>query len=88
MDYHYKNTYWGDFISGEAQLECEDISDKEMLLDVCKQFGINFAYIDANEENPFWYIKDNDLITTIYYLDDYNICSAWTVKEYMQEKAV
>lgn len=78
---------WYNFISGEAQLTCETIEDAELLLKICKENEINCAYIEPEDfkSEPYWYIRDGWFLEiTRYYCDNEQICSAWTVQEFIK----
>jgi len=77
---------WDIFINGEAELECETINDAELLLSVCKENNINVDYIDPDDfsEEPYWYIKGGDLMITRYCCENDDICSCWTVREFVE----
>lgn len=78
---------WNNFILGEAQLICETIEDAERLLKVCKENEIDCAYIKPEyfKDEPYWYVKDGwRLEATGCYCDDEQICSSWTVQEFIE----
>ena len=77
---------WTSFIVGESELECESIEDAKLLMDICIRSDIDCEYVACEDwkEEPYWYIKNNELITTKYSLDEENICDGWTVKDYVE----
>lgn len=80
------NVDWTSFIIGESELECESIEDAKLLMDICIRSDIDCEYVACEDwkEEPYWYIKNNELITTRYSLDEENICNCWTVKDYIE----
>lgn len=80
------NVDWTSFIDGESELECESIEDAKLLMDVCIRSDTDCKYVACEDwkEEPYWYIKNNELVTTRYSLDEENICDCWTVKDYME----
>ena len=79
-------TDWTYFILGEAELRCEDQEDAELLLQVCKKYNISCNGIDPEwfEYEPYWYVKNRCLITDKIDFDDDDICSLWSVKDYIK----
>ena len=78
---------WNNFICGEAQLECETLEEAELLLKVCKENDIDCDHIKPEyfKDEPYWYVRDGwTLEITRYYCDDDQICSAWTVQEFIE----
>ena len=85
IDNKNKMINWNTFILGESELKCESLEDAQLLLDVCKENKIDYSYLNAEDykEEPYWYVKCNDLYITRYSCDNENICDCWTVKEYV-----
>lgn len=79
---------WNNFIRGEAELECKNLEDAELLLSVCKENGISCNHINPKDYKyePYWYVNHwKDLVTTMYSCDNEDICSCWTVKDFINE---
>jgi len=81
---------WFPFISGEAELKCTSTGDAELLLKICHMFGI-CEYVEAPDiymQEPFWYVKEQELHTTLFTLESDNVSMAWKVEEYIAEHTV
>lgn len=77
---------WTSFVVGQSELECESIEDAKLLMEICIRSYVDCKYVACAdwEEEPYWYIKNNELIITKYTLEEENICDCWTVKDYIE----
>ena len=81
---------WYSFIVGEVELKCTTKADAELLITICRLFGIQNYDVnpDEYESLPFWYIKDQELHATLFTLESDAVGAAYKVKEYIEEYAM
>ena len=78
---------WFGFTSGEVELACMSYEDAKLLLDVCQRSGIGCEHVSASDyqAEPFWYVKDAELVITRYTLENDSICECSSVSDYIFE---
>lgn len=81
---------WFRFIAGEVELIVATKKQAELVLNLCITFGKGCEHITPEdcETEPYWHIKNGELITSRIMLDDNSIGDIWSVREYIAEHTV
>lgn len=85
-----KSISWNSFIAGGVEIKCKSLEDAKILLNVCKESGIdtgNIRAVDYHEE-PYWYINDSELCITKYCCENLNINQCWNVETYIDNHKI